>query len=87
MPKYSLVLPVLDGAETLPITLAHLNKCPYKDLEVVISNNRSSDQTKYIVESFDDPRFKLVEPPNRLGWSENLAFAYQHAAKASGNFI
>ena len=78
-PKYSIVLPVLNGAETIPITLGHLLSIDYSDFEVVVSDNLSSDGTDEILNGFDDPRLKVVRPSKRLGWSQSLAFAYTHA--------
>ena len=77
--RYSVVIPVLNGGETLPLTLGHLLNIDYEDFEVVVSDNHSSDNTSLFLESIKDPRLKIVSPPKRIGWSENLAFAYSHA--------
>lgn len=79
IPKYSVVLPVLNGGETLPVVLKHLLTIDYEDFEVVVSDNLSSDNTAEILDQFNDTRLKVVRPERRLGWSENLAFAYSHA--------
>lgn len=80
MPRYSVVLPVLNGGETLPLTLQHLLSIPYQNFEVIVSDNHSSDNTASFLSSIQDSRLKVISPPSRLGWSENLAFAYQHAS-------
>ena len=79
-PKYSVVLPVLNGEETLPVVLNHLLSIEYDDFEVIVSDNLSSDNTAEILDKIHDRRLKVVQPNKRLGWSENLAFAYSHAS-------
>jgi glycosyltransferase involved in cell wall biosynthesis len=80
-PKYSIVLPTLNGAETLCVTVPEILKSDRDDFELIISNNHSDDNTKEIIESLlvNDPRLKLVEPPQRLPLGKHLDFAYQQA--------
>ncbi len=44
-PKYSTVLPTLNGAETLSVTVPEMLKIDRDDFELVISNNQSDDNT------------------------------------------
>ena len=77
--KYSVVLPTLNGAETLAVTLPEMLKLDRDDIEWVISNNCSDDDTEELVRSFSDSRIRLVQTPERLSASKSLEFAYLHA--------
>jgi glycosyltransferase involved in cell wall biosynthesis len=79
-PKYSIVMPILNGEETLSVTLpAMLRATERDDVEWVISNNHSEDRTKELVLSFQDPRIRYVEPPERLPAGKHLDFVYTQA--------
>ncbi len=79
MPKYSIVLPTLNGEETLRVTLPEMLKTDRDDVEWVISDNHSQDNTSNLIRSLDDPRVRLVQPPRRLPAGEHLEFAYRQA--------
>lgn len=79
-PKYSLVLPTLNGGATLRLTLPAMLATDRDDVEFVISNNRSDDDTKEVVLDQRDRRITYVEPPERLHHSRHLEFAYTHAS-------
>ncbi len=78
-PKYSIALPTLNGGETLSVTLPAMLQIDRDDVEWVISNNLSEDDTKDVVLGFDDKRIRYVEPPERLHHSRHLEFAYTNA--------
>lgn len=73
----SLCVPVYNGARYLPETLASLRAQDHADLEVIISDNGSSDATEEICRAAvaDDERIKYVRSPvNRGGaWNFNAA--------------
>jgi glycosyltransferase involved in cell wall biosynthesis len=78
-PKYSFVLPTLNGSKTLRETLPVMLAIDRDDIEWVISNNCSDDDTEDVVRSFDDKRIRLIKSPRRLAISPHLEFAYLHA--------
>jgi hypothetical protein len=78
-PKYSIVLPVLNGAETLEVTLPAMLKLDRDDVEWVISDNHSEDNTWDLLQAFSDPRLHVVQPAKRLPIGEHLEFAYLQA--------
>ncbi len=79
-PKYSIVLPTLNGGATLRLTLPAMLAIDRDDVQWVISNNLSEDDTKEVVLGQNDKRITYVEPPERLHHSRHLEFAYTHAA-------
>jgi len=78
-PKYSIILPTLNGFNTLSLTLPEMIKIDRDDIEWLISDNCSDDQTREFVLSFFDKRIRLVSPQQRLPLGRHLEFAYSHA--------
>ncbi len=82
MPKYSIVLPTLNGRETLAITLpAMLQRIVRQDVEWIVSDNRSEDGCYDWLErlSATDRRLRVVRPGHRLCIGEHLEFVYRFA--------
>lgn len=73
-PKLSVVIPTKDRADTLLHTLRTVTKQNYKNLEIIISDNASLDNTKEIVMSYTDERIKYNNTRIRLGMSENWEY-------------
>ena len=62
LPSVSVVIPVLNGGETIGDTLAGLMqqvRCP-RETEIIVVDNGSKDQTRAVVEKF--PITLLTEP-------------------------
>ncbi len=83
-PKYSLVIPALNGLASLRVTLPYMLSIPRPDFEIVISDNCSEDGSLDYLNSINDSRLVVVSPNSRLPHSEHLNFVYQHA---SGEWI
>ena len=79
-PKYSLVIPALNGLASLKITLPYMLNINRNDFEIVISDNCSEDGSLNFLNNINDPRLVIVSPKNRLPHSAHLNFAYQHAS-------
>ena len=47
------------------------------DLEVVVSDNQSTDDTRDVIAEFDDPRVRYVAPPEHLVLPDSWEFARQ----------
>src|SRR5215218_7847117 len=80
-PKYSIILPTLNGKRTLSVTLPAMLRTDRDDVEWVISENHSDDGTYQAIRDIvaDDERVRLVRPPERLPLGKHLEFAYQQA--------
>ena len=61
-PKVSVVIPVYNGEKTLRQCLSSLLKQTYRNYEIVIVNNNSTDRTKEIIDDFQsrDKRIKCI---------------------------
>lgn len=79
-PKYSLVIPALNGLASLKVTLPYMLNIDRNDFEIVISDNCSEDGSLNYLNSINDLRLVIVSPKNRLPHSAHLNFAYQHAS-------
>lgn len=62
MPRVTVGVPVYNGASLIGDCLQHLANQTYRDFDVVISDNASTDGTAAICEDFarSDPRFRVV---------------------------
>lgn len=82
MPKYSIVLPTLNGRETLAIVLpAMLGQIGRPDIQWIVSDNCSDDGCyDWLLQlAAADRRLRVVRPPHRLRIGEHLEFAYRFA--------
>ena len=86
-PKYSLVIPSLNGLASLRVTLPFMLSIPRSDFEIVISDNCSEDGSLDYLNSINDSRLIVVSPNKRLAHSAHLNFVYQHASGEWVNHI
>jgi glycosyltransferase involved in cell wall biosynthesis len=80
-PEVTIGVPVYNGAPFLEEALDSLRRQTLKAIEVVISDNASSDETPQICERFcrDDPRFRYVRQPTNIGMIANFEFVLREA--------
>ena len=79
-PKYTLVIPALNGLMGLRVTIPFMLRIPRRDFQIVISDNCSDDGSLDYLQSFKDSRLTVISPSNRLPHSEHLSFAYGFAS-------
>lgn len=89
-PKVSIVVAACNEEKTIESGIHSLVELDYPNLEIVVVNDRSTDQTREIVEKLakQDKRVKLLnitELPER--WLGKNYAMYQGAKKASGEWI
>ncbi|MDV7340818.1 glycosyltransferase [Terasakiella sp. A23] len=85
--KYSLsvIMTVYNGEEFLSETLDAIFAQTYKDFELVVCNNGSTDSTQAILDSYDDARLKVIHQTlEKPTFGDGIRLAY---ANASGEFI
>jgi glycosyltransferase involved in cell wall biosynthesis len=70
LPAVSVVIPIFNGAKTIPMVLEALYRSTFKDFEVVIIHDYSTDNTHEVLEGLKD-RFphRLIEFPENRGVS------------------
>src|SRR3954447_26797439 len=85
MPRLSVVVPIYNVEDYLAPCLDSIAAQTFKDLEVVMVNDGSTDSSPAIAEAYAarDPRFKLVHRPNGgLGAARNTGIEH-----ATGTFL
>ncbi len=78
-PFISVIIPTRERADTLLFAIKTALDQNSDDYEVIVSDNFSQDDTKKVVESFNDPRLVYVNSGQRLSMCDNYEFALEHA--------
>ena len=77
-PKFTVVIPTRECADVLRFALQTVTAQTYGDLEIIVSDNCSQDDTAKVVRACGDPRVKYVTTGRRVSMSENWEFALSH---------
>lgn len=77
-PKFSVLIPTRDRSDTLASTIGSCVAQPHDNLEIIVSDNHSIDDTEQVVRSFADPRVRYVRPPRPLSMTSNFEFLLSH---------
>lgn len=83
MPRVSLIVPAYNTAGTIAETIRSLLAQSFTDFELIVVDDESTDGTMEIVQSFDDPRLRIL-------WQRNRGLAGAHntgIAAAQGEYI
>lgn len=83
-PRFSIVIPTRNRAGLLRLALATTVRQRFRDLEVVVSDNWSEDETRRVVEELDDGRVRYVRPDRALVQPDHFDFA---VAQARGEWV
>ena len=78
--KLSICFTVYNQIDILEKQLHDLHDSNSSDIEVVISDDCSTDDIKKCVDSFDDNRFRYFRTPKNLGHDLNILHAIDHAS-------
>ena len=81
-PLVSIWMPVRNATPLIERALQSCANQTYKNLEVVVFNDASTDNTREMVQSFSgrDPRIKLIQNNERLGLVRSMPAAIQHTS-------
>ncbi len=81
-PLVSIGLPVFNEGKYISLTLQALLEQSYKNIEIIISDNASSDSTFDICQerATEDARIKLLQNPENIGVSENSRIVLREAS-------
>jgi len=69
MPKVSVIIPTYNRAEFLRSAIESALTQTYTDLEIIVSDDKSTDHTKEVVRSFIDERTKYIRNKGKKGVS------------------
>lgn len=84
MPRFSIVIPTRERADTLRWSIATALEMEGEDYEVVVQDNASSALTRAVVEAYEDPRLVYSRSDRPLSMSENWEMGL---AACSGEWI
>ena len=81
IPKVSIGIPVYNGANTLASTIEAAINQDYENLEIIISDNCSTDETQIIAESYraKDSRIKYVRQEKNFGSTANFSKVFEYS--------
>ncbi|MBA4277228.1 MAG: hypothetical protein C0430_10750 [Flavobacterium sp.] len=77
---FTVIIPTKDRAQYLYQTLKTCTNQDYENLEIIVSDDGSSDNSREIVEEAarKDPRVRLISPGSGVGMLDNFEFALNH---------
>lgn len=80
-PKVSIGLPVYNGARYIREALDSVLAQSFRDFELIISDNASTDETETICESYakNDPRIRYVRQTENRGGAYNFQYVMEQA--------
>lgn len=77
-PNICIIVPTRERADTLVHTLRTCVQQEYSNLQILVCDNFSQDNTKDVVDSFHDIRIKYIRTERRLTMTDNWEFAISH---------
>ncbi|MDP2638838.1 MAG: glycosyltransferase family A protein [Candidatus Azambacteria bacterium] len=84
MPKVSIIIPTLNRAHLLKFALQSAVRQDFKDLEIIVCDDFSGDNTKEMVESFNNQSIVYVRSEKRLNMTDTFEFAL---SKSTGEYV
>lgn len=85
--QLTVVIPTRERCDTLLWALKTCVSQDFDRLEILISDNVSTDKTREVVDSYDDARVRYINPGRRLGMSEHWEFALSHVSDGYAMFL
>lgn len=80
MSLFSILIPTRNRSEYLKYALDSVLSQTFKDLEVVVSDNASEDNTRQLVEGIGDSRIKYFRTARFINVDENFDNAFHHSS-------
>lgn len=77
---FTVVIPTRNRADVLGAAIRTAILQGDKNIEILVSDNASTDNTRSTVASFSDPRIRYLNPGSALGMPEHWEFALSHVA-------
>lgn len=85
--KFNVIIPTRERADTLFHCLRTIVAQDYENLNIIVSDNFSQDNTKGVVHSFSDKRITYINPGKRISMSHNWEFALSHVDSGWVTFL
>jgi len=78
-PRFSVVIPTRERADTLQFALRTCLEQRFDDYEIIVSDNFSSPATKAVVDAAGSPKVRYVRTAEPVAMSNNWEFGVSHA--------
>lgn len=72
LPLVSICIPTYNAEKTVVDTVESVLNQTYRNLEIIVSDNASTDNTIALLEKFTDPRIKLYRNSKNIGAEKNF---------------
>lgn len=82
--KISVIIPTRERAAYLRHCVATALAIPDPDVEIIVSDNCSTDGTDAVLATFNDPRLRVVSPGQRVSMRQNFEYAL---GQATGDYL
>ena len=79
--KFTIIVPTRNRASTVYHTLRTCLELDYSNFEVIVSDSFSQDNTKGVVDSFNDPRIKYFNTGKIVDLASNWEFGLSQVAE------
>lgn len=78
--KFTVIIPTRERSDTLRDCLKTVVAEDYENLEIIVSDNHSKDDTEDVVYALRDPRIKYINTGRRVSMSENWEYALSNVS-------
>jgi len=85
--KFTIIVPTKNRADTLYWTLKTCVEQQYENLDILVSDNFSTDNTKDVALGFKDARIKYINTGAAISMSGNWEFALSHVQEGYVTFL
>lgn len=83
-PLVSICVPTYNAEKTILSTIQSILNQTYRNLEIIIIDNASTDNTWTLLSKLNDPRMKIHKNAENVGWSKNFDRCVE---VASGKYV
>ena len=85
LPLVSIIIPVYNQqSEYLRMSLESALNQTYSNIEIIVSNNHSTNETQQILQEYSNDKLKIIMPEHHLSIIDHFTFS---ASKAKGEYI
>ena len=79
MVKVSVCIPTYNRATIVPYAIASVLQQTYRDFELIVCDDASTDNTAEVISGYDDPRLRYIRHPQNIQRSRNMRSGYEAA--------